>query len=217
MSELGPVGVAISAVPEARRRVLVAVGQADSLVDVSELTEQLGGHPNTTRLHLRELETDGLVTADSFPAQGPGRPRRGYRVTDLGAQALRRPVNEHAEVVKAMAAELAEAPSPEPLARAIGRRWGLERGSGLREVADPVGALMDDLGFTPVRGESAEEIELHTCPLLDSAEQYPEVICAIHEGLVAGVLERQGKSADIELESFARPGHCVLRVRPDPA
>jgi predicted ArsR family transcriptional regulator len=48
-------------------------------VNVSEVADQVGVHPNTARfLHLETLADDGVVERVS-QSSGPGRPRVGYR------------------------------------------------------------------------------------------------------------------------------------------
>ena len=78
--------------------------------------------------------------------------------------------------------------------------------------------LLARLGFTPIPpgAESPSEgIALRTCPLLELAEEMPEVICQVHQGLVEGALEHYGSTRPaVELLPFAEPGACRLHLHP---
>ena len=56
------------------------------------------------------------------------------------------------------------------------------------------------------------EITLRQCPLLEAATRHPEVVCAVHRGMIDGVLETVGAGADVELIPFTGPGTCTLRL-----
>ena len=49
--------------------------------------------------------------------------------------------------------------------------------------------------------------------LAELARESPAVVCGMHRGLVEGVLEAQLGLEVNELEVFARPDVCVLRLR----
>ena len=92
---------------------------------------------------------------------------------------------------------------------------------------------MEDQGFDPA--DEGDHIALRRCPLLEAAQQHPEVVCAVHRGLVDALLA-PGDAADpggdacsrpadsagahpparyrAELEPFAAPGMCRLRLGP---
>lgn len=58
------------------------------------------------------------------------------------------------------------------------------------------------------------EVHLRTCPFLELVGQHPDVMCALHAGVIRGVLRTAG-AADGEavLEPFAAPNACVARLR----
>lgn len=72
--------------------------------------------------------------------------------------------------------------------------------------------MLDDLGFTPeVVPERPAEIRLTRCPLLEAAHRHPEVVCAVHLGIVRGALTEYGADpAGSALVPFAEPGACRL-------
>lgn len=227
----------VEALDPSRRRLLQAIAEraVSGPATVGDLVATLGGHPNTTRHHLRVLLDAGLVREDRAapPAPGRGRPAARYALTPAARDGIRddagargTAADEYVALAAAFAERLAERDGdPGADARAIGRAWG----TGLaRTDADDVGAgppgrervlgLLDRLGFSP-RAEAAEgpgsgtPVLLRTCPLLDTARRHPEVVCQVHLGLVAGAIEAHGGASEgLRLAPFARPGACVLTL-----
>ena len=57
-------------------------------------------------------------------------------------------------------------------------------------------------------------VRLTSCPFLSLAEAHPDVVCGVHLGVIGGALGALGASgADTDLEPFAAPGACLVRVR----
>ncbi len=220
----------------ARRRLLrvVAGRDAGSAPTVTDLVAAVGGHPNTTRHHLRALVAAGLVRAErTAPSGGRGRPATRYAATRAGREADSpgpggAAAEEYVALAGAFAERLAERDGdPGADARAIGRAWGgglaaseaAAEGAGSDQSAEErVLGLLDRLGFSPSaepRDESSSgtTVLLRTCPLLDAAKRHPEVVCQVHLGLVAGALEAFDAPSDgVGLVPFARPGACVLAL-----
>ena len=221
----------------ARERVLRAVADAEGPVMLTDLVARLGGHPNTTRQALDALVADGLVDRRTVPRATRGRPPFAFRVTDLGRRVLG---GDYAELVGAFATYLAGRGRPAEEAREVGRIWGAGRATTLPPVgragaadradstgtagaadgADSVGAVVDvleALGFDPERlpaGTGGVSLVLRACPLLELVEQHPDVSCALHHGLVDGVLQRLGASVGVDLTPFSEPDGCRLRLSP---
>ena len=71
--------------------------------------------------------------------------------------------------------------------------------------------LLTELGFGP--DLDGDGIALRTCPLLELAEEMPEVICQVHRGLVEGAMDHYGTPSDgVELLPFAEVGACRLHL-----
>jgi predicted ArsR family transcriptional regulator len=233
----------------ARARVLAAVRETSPGspggpgATVGELTDALGGHPNTVRHHVAALVAGGLVeVAPSAAAPGRGRPATRYRTTPDAEGLLGRSgmVEEYVALAAAFAERLAEqGGDPGGDARSIGRAWGaallVRDGVGAHggdrpaAPADRVVGVLGRLGFSPsVDPPGSATVLLRTCPLLESARRHPEVVCQVHRGLVEGVLGAVGSPAaddpggrggagaagGVSLEAFARPGACVLTLPP---
>ena len=228
----------VQALDPSRRLLLQVLSgrPVTSLATVGELVEAVGGHPNTTRHHLRVLVAAGLVReVQVAPSGGRGRPATRYGVTPVGRGAVAGDdaspgggaAQEYVALAAAFAGRLAEGDGdPGEDARAIGKAWGT--GLAARQAADVgddlageglVVDLLDRLGFSPdsVPGphSAGTTVLLRTCPLLDAARLHPDVVCQVHLGLVAGALEAHHESSDgLRLEPFARPGACELALPP---
>lgn len=182
------------------------------------IVEATGLHANTVREHLDGLRRQGLVRRIRAEPAGRGRPAWLYEATDNEAAG-----SEYAGLAAALAAAIARtSDTPAQTAAAAGEEWGhdLARDRGAVPVRPEVARrhvvhLLGELGFEPEDGESSARVRLTRCPLLEAAHRYPEVVCAVHLGIVRGALEEYGADpAGSELVPFAEPGACRLVVPP---
>lgn len=204
----------------------------DEGVSLPEIVEQLGGHPNTARHHLGRLIEKGFVHSARLRPQGRGRPGLCYAVTALGRDALLPGAGaasgHYLALAAAFAGRLAQDDDPRAQSRAVGRIWGesLVRTSNAANASnaadgsvapadarEQVADLLDGLGFAPEPEPDTGVLALTRCPLLDVAREHPEVVCEVHIGLIeAAHVAYGGGQGPIELEAFARPGACILRL-----
>jgi len=113
---------------------------------------------------------------------------------------------------------------PSAAAEEAGNAWG----HYLTEKAEPfarltaaqatqrIQALFQELGFAPeVRAEGdRQRILLHRCPFRETAETTPEVVCAVHLGLLRGALDEIGAPLEATLlEPFVEPSLCVAHMQ----
>ncbi len=207
-----------------RNRVLRLVREHGGAVDASELAERIGLHVTTVRFHLDALCDDGAIARTRIAPHGVGRPRTGYvAVQDrLDYQSL-------AEI---LALELGDtAPTRRRRAERAGRRWAAriepnssretpvtqgvpETGESIDRRAAMIADVFDRMGFAPelnrTAGERQQTIRLHACPVRDLARAHPEVGCALHLGLLQGLLAAPAVQA--ELEPFVEPELCIAKV-----
>lgn len=227
MENLGPAPTRrppdLRGLPAAPRRVLAAISNAPAGATLAELATALDLHVNTVRGHVERLAADGLLERETTVTHGRGRPAARYRVPDVDYSFATR---EYVGLVSVLAEHLRRS-SPDPVADATraGRGWGsrlVDEGAlppltRSREVL----AVLTDLGFSPHTptpgGPSVEDaVRLRTCPLLDVASDYPDIVCAVHRGLVEGALRRlgapEGHADAVELTPFAEVGACRLHL-----
>ena len=210
-------------------------GILDVLIDqpeprtVAALSALLGQHPNTIREHLDKLSSGGLVVRTRAAAEGRGRPAWLYSAAPaVGAEPGSR---EYATLASVLAAQIGRT-SRQPRADAIeaGRMWGQElarespvsegqvlgRTVSMSAVAfrRRVVSLLDGLGFDPSVDARVGVVKLRRCPLLEAAHRNPQVVCAVHLGMVRGVLDELGAdpkhTEDTALQPFSEPGACRL-------
>lgn len=184
---------------------------------VGGLATATGLHENTVREHLEGLDEVRLISRARAVAAGRGRPAWLY-----SARAAQESIVMHDNVALAtvLAGQIARnSPSPNAEATAAGQDWGRALVAGLPVERTPVAArrrvtaLLDDLGFAPEPDRDHRRLRLASCPMLAAARQYPQVVCAVHAGLVGAVLAALGDEGDarqVELLPFAEPGACRL-------
>ena len=224
-----------------RERVLELVREHDGPVDAAELAARLGLHVTTVRFHLDALCSEGTVERTRITRAGVGRPRTGYLAV--------RERLDYQSLAEILALELGDtADKRRRRAEAAGRRWAERIASGsarervaalnvsdsvrprktLEGQAAMVATVFARMGFGPEltpaatsRAGSQLTIRLHACPVRDLARAHPEVGCALHRGLLQGLLASpasEGRSTaprpvmQAELEPFVEPGLCLARV-----
>ena len=215
----GSGGVHSALASSTRRRLLELLRGADTARDVHELGEAVGLHPSTVRFHLETLRQAGLVARREQRVAGAGRPRTAYVA-----------IREHAEagyegLARMLVADVAQTARDETgHAESIGERWAQQvlplpapPGSMTADdAAAQVSSIFDRLGFEPeMRAVGGRPpISLHACPFRSVARERPDVVCAIHLGLLRGILERLGAQASGRLHPFVEPDLCVAEVAP---
>lgn len=211
----------------ARESVLRTVEAQHAPISIGALARSTGMHENTVRGHLEQLLADGYLRREREPRTAPGRPAWLWRATHSAGDAV------YAGLATALAATVARGADPVGDAHAAGRAWGAEiahrdgaepaptapgtpeaNTPGATNALDPgrtaVIAVMRAHGFDPV--DVGTEVQLRRCPLLEAASRNPEVICAVHQGMIDGILLAQGAPAGSELRPFTAPGICTLRL-----
>lgn len=182
----------------------------DDGVSATALTRATGLHENTVRGHLEQLRADGYVKRELTPASGRGRPAWLWRAT------VRGPENPYAALAGVLAESLVHT-SEDPVAEArrAGRVWGSEilakRAPGDTGVRQTVVSVMADQGFAPQ--DTGDDILLRRCPLIEAATRHPDIVCAVHQGMIDAILARRDPQARSTLTPFTAPGQCTLRVR----
>jgi predicted ArsR family transcriptional regulator len=222
-----------------RVRMLDLVRRTDAGMTAAQVAEATGLHPSTVRAHLDQLTESGLLTRHRLGDGSPGRPAWCYQAapvssSDTHASGADRP---YRDLAAALIGHLArDADDPHTAGIRAGRDWGRALAAAITAPAAgrtaasasrtaPVDGLirvLDRLGFTPQVVErptpEAAVVHLRSCPFLDLALANPDVVCGVHLGVIGGALGALGAStADTDLEPFAVPGACVVRIKAPPA
>lgn len=210
----------MDAQPPAGRRaaVLHLLRHAAEPLTIQELADQLAVHPNTVRFHLDALTHRGQVERVEVDRRTTGRPPQRFRPVrgmDPGGP-------RHYQVLAELLVQsLADDPDRDTRAVEAGRAWGRRRiqtvhGGGLDSPSRAVAALvdlLDELSFAPEApgGTTVDRIELRHCPFLELATSGPQIVCAVHLGLMQGALEGTPLTVD-RLEPFAEPDVCLAHL-----
>lgn len=216
-----------------RARVLDVLHEAAVPLGAADVAARTGVHVNTARFHLDALVAEGTVVRALEEPSGAGRPRAVYAPRPGMNRGGTRSYRLLAQI---LLSNLSSAgPDAGETARQAGRAWGgflsgppapFQRLSA-GEAVTRLTALLDDLGFDPEpgrpepgqpgSGQSGPDavIRLRHCPFLELAEEYGDLVCRIHLGLMQGALaELRAPVTAAGLEPFAEPGACLARLEP---
>ncbi|MDP3969569.1 MAG: helix-turn-helix domain-containing protein [Nocardioides sp.] len=207
------------ALSPSRAGLLETLQEQAGPVGLAALAARTGLHANTVREHLDALAREGLVVRERARPEGRGRPGWLYRATGHSQDD---PRPEYAGLAAALAAVITRTSHNPPAdAHAAGVDWGRRlaeetgrpSGPGAEPARRQVGRILEEMGFEPEADADATTLRLTRCPLLEAAHQHPEVVCAVHLGIVDGALESYGEEGTpTELLPFAEPGACLLHL-----
>lgn len=205
-----------------RAAILRLVRDSDDSLTAAEVVARIGLHASTVRAHLEQLVDAGLLMKARASDGAPGRPAWRYR-----AAAPEPAPGPYRTLAKALLDHLAIAGGK--AAHEAGEAWGEQLASTTTESGGPVEAALEvlqGLGFAPRRqpasdgdatGSREAQIHLYTCPFLDLVGEQPDVMCALHAGMIRGVVRAAGApQARAGLEPFAAPNACVVRLHLSP-
>lgn len=181
---------------DTRFRLYRYLGLSGRPVSVRELATRLSLHPNTLRPHLRRLEEAGLVRREPRRGASVGRPQTMYTAVERRSREDR-----DFQLLAEILAGLATGARARARAADLARDWGeylTARGSpkpGTRTAARHTLAVLQEAmaaaGFEPRfrrTGPSVVEISLRDCPFRELIDDHRELVCAIHRGLIEGML-----------------------------
>lgn len=196
MTEPAPLEVHKALADDTRYRLYRYLRLSGRPVSVRELSTRLSLHPNTLRPHLRRLEEVGLVASETRKVPSVGRPQVLFSATDregregrdyrlfadilAGIMSTRRQQDRATELARDWGVYLVGRSVPKPGAR--------------RPTGPNLAVLQEALaeaGFDPRfrrRGAKAVEITLRDCPFRDLLDEHRELVCAVHRGLLEGML-----------------------------
>ncbi len=176
---------------------------------MKELAQELGQHPNTVREHLDALVEADYVLATSAKPQGRGRPAITYRANPSRGARERAYIdlaNELARMIDVLS------DSPQQAAVQAGRSWGARLIQADPEaVAEGLPTFMTAHGCVAVGGDE-REVVIGRCPIVESARQYPEIVCSLHLGVFMEYASHTGIARDVRLSPDFEGRHCVLHL-----
>lgn len=204
-----------------RARVLALLQDAGEPMTASAVGARLGLHVNSARFHLDALAEDALVVREREDRSTPGRPKVLYTVAQAAPAVTHRSYRLLAEILTSILA--GRLPEPSAAAEEAGVAWGrylapaappyqrADRSESLVRLVD----TLDRIGFdSHVVDEPGDlRLEVSHCPFLEVAEQHHDVVCAVHLGLMRGILEQTGATVRATgLEPLVEPSRCIAHL-----
>jgi predicted ArsR family transcriptional regulator len=212
-----------------RRRVLAALQDATAPLSAAEAGRLLGLHANSARFHLDALVGSGMAHRAAAERTTVGRPSIVYAASAAAPQVAPRSYRTLAQI---LVRHLQDHEQPQAAAEAAGRLWGRElasaaaaRAATVHRPATRVGAEravvtgLESAGFRSqaVRSGVGTRVDIIPCPFLELAQANGPVVCAVHSGLMAGLLAELDAPLALErLVPFATPETCVAHLAPRP-
>jgi predicted ArsR family transcriptional regulator len=200
-----------------RYAIYLELARSEVALSTADIADALDLHPNTVRPHLERLRDIGLLQVWVDAKGTVGRPQHRYSLApdapSLGLEPSAWPVLARmlADVAAFMAPEIDDV-------AALGEEQG-RAAAAARRGRPCVTALTDalaELGFDPAAAEDgkAATIAFTHCPFRELAEQYPDLVCHLHRGLIEGFVDELGGA---EVTGFATladrdPCHVDLAV-----
>jgi predicted ArsR family transcriptional regulator len=208
---------------DTRFRLYRYVGLAGRPVSVREMSRRLSLHPNTLRPHLRRLEEAGLLAREVRKTASVGRPQTVYSIRQAGGRDGR-----DYRLLAEMLCGLVRGRRAIEQAGALAAQWGgylmAQAGPGPKPGTDRPSRLnlallqevMARAGFDPrfrrLAGSSIE-VTLRDCPFRDLADDYRDLVCTLHRGLIEGMVGGlHPPMAVAEFRPFAERGICRVRA-----
>lgn len=211
---------------EARLNVFKALGDntryaiylelARSAVPLStaELATSLDLHVNTVRPHLERMREVGLLDVESFSSGGVGRPQNRYQLSDdapaLGLEPPAYPLAARL-LLEVAAAAGAGAEEADDAGRSQGQ-IDFQRFAGGDECVTALVERLATLGFDPavVEADGLTTIAFTRCPFHDLAQANPNVVCALHRGLVEGFVTAAGGQVMTDFRTIVDRNPCQV-------
>lgn len=173
---------------------------------------------NTVRPHLERMRDVGLLVQTVGPARGVGRPQHLWSLApDAPSLGLEPPVFP---LLARLLLDVASAAGAEAeLAEQVGEEQGeleADRRKSSDDVVFEVVRFLEDLGFDPeLVSDTADGIERITvafthCPFEELARRRPDLVCALHEGLVSGFVSKCGRGEICGFRSIADKDPCQV-------
>jgi predicted ArsR family transcriptional regulator len=192
-----------------RYAIYLELARAPRPLATAEIADTLGLHPNTVRPHLERMRDVGLLAIETDARGTVGRPQHRYSLApdapSLGLEPATFPVLARMLLRVAAAGGVGRDDVVEA-GREQGEvdAWALARALGLDLDEPDAGtcveglvARLDALGFDPAVAADDDQatVAFAHCPYRDLAEAQPEIVCALHQGLVEGIVDTLGGAA----------------------
>lgn len=180
----------------------------------AEVAETLGLHVNTVRPQMERMREVGLLEVAVDHSGAPGRPQHVYSLAP-GAPSLGLEPPIFPMLARMLVGVAARSGADSADAVAAGQEQG--RALAVTGAGSCTGALVDllaRLGFDPetVDDGDATTVAFARCPFGDLARAHPELVCALHRGLIEGFVDEVGGAEVVAFGSLVDRHPCRVQV-----
>ncbi|GAB3595788.1 helix-turn-helix transcriptional regulator [Microbacterium tumbae] len=170
---------------------------------IQELCDATGLHANTVREHLQRLMEGGYVISEVEHRATRGRPRTLYSAA-TGAPDASSPVARRKVTAAARRGDLLRRVMPGTAS---------DLGPQATYQLDALVEHLEESGFEPVVDDGALTVDLTPCPHAAGRPEHRPVLCAVHLGLMQGILtEAGGPLVAACVLAAERPEECTIRL-----
>jgi predicted ArsR family transcriptional regulator len=176
-----------------RARLFAHLAELGCPVGTDELASRLGLHPSGVRVHLERLHGAGLIARERVP-QSVGRPRDRWSIAP-DAPPGGQPPGAYRQLARWLARSIPAGPARLRELERAGRELAgeLSPPQGPGSAAERMGRAFTALGFAPQRQPARNGtvvFRLGNCPYREAVHENQPVVCALHQGLTRGLLDR---------------------------
>ncbi|MBA2281077.1 MAG: helix-turn-helix domain-containing protein [Actinomycetota bacterium] len=188
-----------------RYAIYLELARSPVPLSTAAISDSLALHVNTVRPHLERMREVGLLDVAVDHTGGPGRPQHRYSLAvDAPSLGLEPPASPMlARMLLGTAARSGASPAD---AAAAGYAQGADEAAAARpggSCTEALVGLLSRLGFDPARVDDVDgstTVGFTHCPFRELAEANPDLVCALHRGLVTGFVDGLGGA---EVAGFA--------------
>lgn len=194
-----------------RYAIYLFLAESNAAQTTAQIADHLGLHPNTVRPHLERMRDVGLLDVSVDGRGEVGRPQHRYSVSSSAPSLGLEPpaVHELSKLVFSMAKHVGATPGD---AYDVGYDRGTDRATAYASALSSLEALvaeLDRLGFDPAvdggdHDDDTAVVSFNRCPFQIQVDEYPELVCSLHRGMVTGMIDELG---DAQVAEFCDRGH----------
>ena len=203
---------------ETRYSIYLYIVKQVQSVNVQQVADQFGIHPNVARLHLTKLNEAKLITSELLNNKKGGRPARIYTLAEQPIQ-LSFPKQEN-HLLLGWLLELVETMGTEALEKAKKISYSSGHNSmqqsllvdqSFDQKIEMLSAAALSIGYIPQIENQSEKktitFSIFNCPYKGQLAKHPHIICSIHESFLKGQFEALFPNNEfVQLES--KQNHC---------
>ena len=194
-------------------------------VNVQEIAEHFGIHPNVARLHLTKLNESKLLSSELVKNGKGGRPARVYQLADEPIY-LSFPKQE-THLLLHWLLELVDTMGEEAISKAkeisynSGKQSIQQYTTSAQTFEKKMKILSDSansIGYFPEiteeDGKKSILFTIYNCPHKDQMNKYPQIVCTLHESFLKGQFDTLFPNNEfVKLESMRNHcKNCVYKV-----